>query len=119
MENNEMFEIITQGASILDTFTKTVPLNADNEIPHAAMSNIFEGFGELDQETFLRIAMAGLQHAYELQVKDAVIGDLKRERDEVKRDLEEAHRTMAEAHEQAKVEIESLETYVRDIEESV
>jgi hypothetical protein len=60
MENNEMFEIITQGASILDTFTKTVPLNADNEIPHAAMSNIFEGFGELDQETLPRHCNGGI-----------------------------------------------------------
>ncbi len=64
--------------------------------------------------------MAGLQYAYEVQVKDDIIEDLKRERDEVKRDLEdvakgfeEERRTTAEAQEQA------TESYIREIKEVV
>ena len=104
-KETEIFDLIERGSSILNTFRRSVPLNLENEIQHTTVISMFEAFGEFDmfeefgefdQAGWIRMAVAGLQHAYEVLVKDDIIEDMKIERDEVKRDLEDVAKSLEE-----------------------
>jgi hypothetical protein len=54
--------------TILDQIVRAVPLNAEEKITPAAVSNIFEVLGDLDQMTILGVEMVGLKRTYEMQI---------------------------------------------------
>jgi hypothetical protein len=114
-----MFELIARGASILDRFVRTVPLDAERKIPPESVGKIFETLGDLDQKTRLGVAMAGLQRTYEMQIQGLMVEELQRAYHGVEKDLEDERHADAEVREEAAAAQDELQSVLRETGEAL